>query len=140
MSKHYHRDHFANATVSEVFPASAVKSRRSFDLHPALFAITVGAYLLYVLMMAVTFMAAEMIIPLAIFVITIVAGFGVPALWARVEGVAVAHLPDWHEFVRDGIDTWTGHLSGKEVIAQVMIMPAMLLIWAVAIAVIRASV
>ena len=116
------------------------RATRTFDLHPALFAVTVGCYLAYLVVMAVTFMNDELVIPFAIFAITIVAGFLVPGLWARVAGPAVGRMQSWADFMSEGIDTYTGHLSGRSAAVQVLIMPVMLVGWGLIIAIIRASV
>lgn len=121
-------------------PFRAKRARRSFDLHPALFALTLGGYLTFLAIMGVTFMNPEIAIPFTIFVITIVAGFVVPGLWAKVEGPQPGITQSWSEFLRDGVQTWSGHLAGRDVVAQVLIMPVMLIGWAIVIAVIRASV
>ena len=114
------------------------RTRRSFDLHPALFAATLGGFLVYLAVMAVTFMTPELIIPFAIFFITIVAAFAVPALWTRVDGPKIGRMPDWHAFLHDGIDTGSGHLSGRSAAIQVLIMPAMLVAWGLIVALICA--
>lgn len=131
-----------NSFVADHSQHRAVSNRatRTFDLHPALFAVTVGCYLAYLVVMAVTFMTDELIIPFAIFTITIVAGFLVPTLWARVVGPAVGRLQTWADFMSEGIDTYTGHLSGRSAAVQVLIMPVMLVGWGLIIAIIRASV
>jgi hypothetical protein len=136
MSIHQPVTHFDDAKTVSV----ERRQHRAFDLHPALFALTVGGYLTYVAIMAATFMTAELVMPTAIFVITIVAGFLVPALWARVEGPRIGRQPDWAKFMEEGVDTWGGHVTGRGVVVQVLLLPAMLLLWAVAIAIIRASV
>jgi len=79
-------------------------------------------------------------IPTAIFVVLIVAGFLVPALWSRVEGRRPGRQASFSKFMQDGIDTWGGHVSGRGALVQVLIMPVMSLCWAVIIAIIRASV
>lgn len=139
MSKHQPLTAFANAYPVSFIPI-ANRTHRSFDLHPALFAATLGGYLAYLGVMGLTFMTSGLVIPFAIFVITIVAAFAVPAMWAWVEGPKIGRMPDWADFMRDGIDTCSGHLSGRSAAAQVLIMPVMLLSWGLIVAVIHAGV
>jgi hypothetical protein len=112
---------------------------RTFNLHPALHLTTLGGYLTYLAIMAAAFMNPELVIPFAIFVIVVVAGFLVPGLWARVVPAATGRHQSLAEFVEEGVDTWTGPLSGKGAIAQVTIMPAVLVAWGLIVALIRAT-
>ncbi|MBO9579891.1 MAG: hypothetical protein J7498_03275 [Sphingobium sp.] len=113
---------------------------RTFDLHPALFALTFGAYIAYIAIMAAAFADADMAIPVAIFVIFVVAGFGTPALWAKVAAPAPGKPPVWATFIREGFECLTGHVSAEGAMVQVLIMPAMLLFWGTAVAIIAACV
>ncbi|PZU58809.1 MAG: hypothetical protein DI547_08490 [Sphingobium sp.] len=113
---------------------------RVFDLHPALYGLTVGAYLAYLGVMAVAFMAPDLVIPMAIFVLFVIAGFGTPALWARTASPPPGRRPDWDSFMRDGFECMTGHLSGRQTAVQVLIMPALILVWGICIAIIAANV
>jgi hypothetical protein len=85
------------------------------------------------------FATAELILPFAIVVTFLTAAFIVPALWARV-----AETPgpkgSLAEFMRNGFDCETGHIGGGAAMVQVLIMPAMLIFWGLAIALIRATV
>ncbi len=92
MSKSFPADHFAASAIAPA-PMTAARAAdaplrgeygRTFDLHPALFALTFGAYMAYLGIMAFAFADAEMAIPFVIFAIFVVAGFGTPALWARI--------------------------------------------------------
>ena len=114
--------------------------QRTFDLHPALFGITVGAFLAYIGVMAAAFASAEIAIPFAICIITIVAAFAVPAMWVKVAARPVGRVPDWNQFIGEGVETFTGHVSGKSAVCQVLLMPVVILVWGVIIAVIQASI
>jgi hypothetical protein len=140
MSIQYPAEQFALAPKA---PAEAQAPRRgeygrTFDLHPALFALTSGAYMAYIGIMAAAFADAEMVLPVAIFAIFIVAGFGTPALWARIAAPAPGKPPVWGAFMREGFECLTGHVSAKGALVQVLIMPALLLFWGVSVAIIVA--
>jgi len=113
---------------------------RTFDLPPILFVLTAGGFLAYLGVMAAAFMNPELIIPMAIFVLFVVAGFGTPALWARIAPPAPGRQQSLERFMRDGFECETGHISGGGAATQVLIMPALILAWGVIIAIIAASV
>ena len=90
--------------------------------------------------MGAAFMTPAMIIPLAIFAGFIVAGFGVPALWTRMNPVNPVSPLSWSLFSSKGIETLTGRLSAGEATVQVLILPVLILGWAITVAVIAALV
>lgn len=118
-------------------PAHSDRDGRSFDLHPALHVGVFGGFGVYLAVMWSAFGQRELIIPFAIFFFFTAAFFVVPAAWARIEN-RTGTVADWSEFLRDGFNCATGHLSARETMAQVLIMPVMLLLWGLSVAVIRA--
>lgn len=141
MSKHIPAEQFA--TVSQTArPIPRGQYGRTFDLHPAIFALTFSAYIAYLGILALTFAEADadIAIPFVIFAIFVVAGFGTPALWARIAPPPAGEAPSWATFMREGFECLTGHVSAKGAMVQVLIMPTMLLFWALAVTIIVASV
>lgn len=102
---------------------------RSFDLPPRLHVATVGTYLVYLAVMAAAFGGGENSIPLVICAIIVAACFLTPALWAKMQGPLAAPAADWDDFAELGIQTATGRLKARDAIAQVMILPVLILIW-----------
>jgi hypothetical protein len=121
-------------------PRLSNRAERTFGLHPALFAATIGAYLAFLAIMAATFMNPNLLIPFAIFVAYIVMAFGVPALWSNVVGRPVGRFQSWAEFRSEGMDIHTGHVTSGAAIAQVLVLPGLIVAWGLAIAVIVALV
>lgn len=115
------------------------RAERTFGLPPRLFVATIGAYFAFVGIMAATFRTAELAIPFAICAIYIVMAFGVPSLWARVAGRPVGRFQTWEEFRAEGLVIETGRISSGGAIAQVLILPILVVGWAVAIAIIVAT-
>jgi len=113
---------------------------RTFDLHPALYAMTFGAYMVYIAIMAAAFADKEMILPVGIFFLFVIAGFGTPALWARIAPAPRGERPRWATFMREGFECMTGHVSAKGAMVQVLIMPVLLLVWGISVAIIAACV
>jgi len=101
---------------------------------------TIGAYFAFLAIMAAAFMNPNLIIPFAIFVVYLMMYFGVPGLWAKVAGRPIGRFQTWAEFRSEGIDIATGHIGSGGAIAQVLILPALIVIWALAVALIAALV
>ena len=132
----------AFAAARPVAAPAALRSNhapRTFDLHPVLHVAVFAGFGLYLAVMWAAFGEAELALPFVIFAVTLAAGFVVPAYWARVAGDD-APKAGGDEFLRQGVDCNTGWLSGNAVLAQVLIMPAMLVLWGVGIAIIAAAV
>jgi len=113
------------------------RAQRSFDLHPVLHVAVFGGFALYLGVMWAAFGERALIIPFAIFLFFTAAFFIVPAAWARIED-RTGPFATWSDFLREGFECESGHMTARETIAQVLIMPAMLLLWGVSIAIIHA--
>ena len=116
-----------------------VEADRNFGLPKALYGATVGGYLGFLLVMASAFANPELAIPMAIFVVFIIAGFGVPAIWTRLAG-NTSEPQTMGEFALKGIQTHTGRLAANDATMQVLILPVLLVCWGLAVAVIAALV
>lgn len=140
MSKHLVREDLgALAQVVET-PKFPTIVDRSFELPVAIYAMTVGAYLAFLAVMAAAFATGALLIPMAIFVVYIAMAFGVPMMWTRMRPDAPQHALRWADFRRNGVMTATGRLGGGEAAAQVLMLPALILAWGLAVAVIAAVV
>ena len=111
---------------------------RTFEMPPILYALTIAAYLGFVAILATAFATHELIVPVAIIAVLIVAGFGVPALWARMQPDTAARALSWGQFRQRGIMTHTGRINAGDAAIQVLILPTLILLWAVAVATIAA--
>ena len=114
------------------------RAERVFDLHPAVFAMQLGAYAAFLLVLGLAFMNRELVIPFAIFTVYIGMFFATPALWARVKGTEGGRLESWAEFMEVGVDTGSGHLTGRQALAQIMTVPVLLVGFASAVGLIAA--
>ena len=112
---------------------------RSFGLPSALYGATVACYLGFLLIVGSAFANPVLAIPMAIFTLFIVAGFGVPALWTRLAG-NTSEPQTLGEFKTRGIMTNTGRLAPRDATIQVLILPVLLVFWGLAVAVIAAIV
>jgi len=120
-------------------PRPQVESDRNFGLPKPLYAATVSLYLGFLLVMGAAFANPELAIPMAIFVVFIVAGFGVPAIWTRLKDNA-SEPQTMGEFGLKGIMTHTGRLAPRDATIQMLILPVLLVCWGLAVAVIAAVV
>jgi hypothetical protein len=112
---------------------------RSFGMPKALYGATVALYLGFVLVMGAAFANPEMAIPVAIFAIFIIAGFGVPTIWARLAA-NTSEPATLGEFGVKGIMTHTGRLAPRDATVQMLILPVLLVVWGLTVAVIAAVV
>ncbi|MCM0000846.1 MAG: hypothetical protein NBV68_15820 [Erythrobacter sp.] len=123
----------------EQHPRHQVEADRNFGLPTALYGATVAGYLGFLLVVGSAFANPALAIPMAIFVVFIIAGFGVPAIWTRLAGNTSAPQT-LGEFEARGIQTATGRLAAKDASIQVLILPVLLVVWGLAVAVIAALV
>lgn len=121
-------------------PDAPPATDRTFELPSALLLATVGLYFAIVAVFAIGFRDPGLIVPIGICVTYIAMAFGTPAMWARMKPEHKSRALGWSAFVRDGIDTYTGRLGAKEASVQVLILPVLILGWAVATTLIAAIV
>ena len=72
-----------------------------------------AGYLGFLLVVGSAFANPVLAIPMAIFVVFIIAGFGVPAVWTRLAG-NTSEPQTMGEFEARGIMTNTGRLAAKD--------------------------
>lgn len=124
------------ATLHAELPISAhprhqVDVDRNFGLPTALYAMTVGLFLAYLGVMTLGFGNPELALPMAVFVLFVVAGFGVPALWAGMKPDHGDRPLSWSRFASEGIQTLTGRCKAGDATVQVLIMPTIIFLWGV---------
>lgn len=115
------------------------RGERVFGLHPAIHLTLVGAYLTFMGVLATAFMGKDLVVPTAIFAIGIASLFVTPAWWARVKGDDGLPKQSWAEFREEGIDCLTGWLTANQALAQIMVLPALMVSLAFFFAVLKAS-
>jgi len=118
---------------------STAEVDRSFGLPRELYVGTIAGYLGFLAITGLAFMNPVLAIPMAIFVVFIVAGFGVPSLFTRLKGNDSKAMT-WGQFGTDGIMTNTGKLTPREASVQVLILPVLLVCWGIAAVTIAAIV
>ena len=114
---------------------------RGFEFPTAIYAAMAAMFLGFVGVLSFAFRNPEMAVPFGVFVAFIAAFFVVPGLWARMKP-ADSRTPalDWSRFMDQGVDTATGHSSGREAAVLALLLPFLILCWAIAVAIVAAVV
>ncbi len=112
---------------------------RGFELPTSIYAAMAAMFLGFVGVLSFAFRNPGMAVPFGIFVVFIAAFFTVPRLWAGMKPEESRTRPlDWSRFMADGVTTATGHTSGREAAVLALLLPFLILCWAIAVAVIAA--
>ncbi|WP_340589394.1 hypothetical protein [Erythrobacter alti] len=143
MAEQLTREEIASAAKIHSAPPAYVRNApvdRTFELPKGLFFATIGLYLGFIAVLGLSFAHPEMIIPVAIFVTIVVAGFGVPSVWLRLAPQIPSQSKTWARFKHDGVMTAYGRTSARDATVQVLILPVLIFIWGVIAAAIAALV
>ena len=140
MSKHLTRELVARQAVIVPAPKFRHEVDRTFELPKGLYAATVALYLGFLGVMAAGLSTPGLIIPMAIFTLFVVAGFGVPAIWTRLAPGTASRPMCYAKLRRDGIATLTGRLTAKDASVQMLILPVFIFCWGVSTVTIAALV
>jgi hypothetical protein len=145
VTKHIHdfvvegRARIVEAPVPFIGPRHQVEIDRNFELPTAFYAVTAALYFGFVAVMGAGFAAPGTVIPVAIAVVFIVAFFAVPTAWTRMKDNPGKPLSG-AAFKTAGIMTHTGRLAPRDAAIQVLILPVLIVFWAIAAVVIAALV
>lgn len=114
-------------------PAQRACEDRTFGLPWGLHVAYFGLFLAYLGVMAIGFPHPEMVLPMVIFVIFTVAFYVVPMMWAVMQPDHRSKAISIGELMARGISVETGHSSGGAAVAQVLILPVLILFWGLAV-------
>lgn len=116
-------------------PAARACQDRTFEIPTVLYLATAALFLAFVGVLSFAFRSPEMAVPFGVFVAFILAFFTVPALWTRITPEEnMSKALGWNELLDKGIETGTGHATGREAAVLVLLLPSAVMGWAVAIA------
>jgi len=121
-------------------PAARACEDHNFGLPPAIHLITGGLFLGFVSVLCLALANPGLAAPFGVFAAFIIAFFAVPVIFVKASPDQGAHAMRWSEFLRRGIATEHGRCGGREATVLVLMLPAFIFLWAVAIAVIVALV
>ena len=141
MSNQFSRTELAQAGMVVQPPALRRNlAERSFGLHPALFVATISAYVAFLGIMTTVFVSPELVVPFAICFVYVAMAFGTPAMWARISPRPEGRYQSWAESREEGLKIATGRISSGGAIAQVLVLPVLIVGWALAMGIILAFV
>lgn len=140
MSKYLIREAIVDRAIILDAPVKPHEVDRSFEMPKALYGVMVGLFLGFLAVTATGLSSPGLIIPMAIFTVFIVAGFGVPAIWTRLAPDNTQDAMSVQQLMARGIVTNTGLCKGKDAVIQMLILPALILCWGVAVVIIAATV
>ena len=129
MVKHFTRELVAERAIIVETPKVSHEVDRSFELPKGLYVATVALYLGFLAVMAAGLSSPGLIIPMAIFAFFILAGFGLPAIWTRMQPPHRSRNMSWSGLVSQGIATHTGRVSARDAAVQVLILPVLIFCW-----------
>jgi hypothetical protein len=93
----------------------------------------------FMAVMAVGFAHPELVVPMAINFAFLTAFFAVPVIFVRASpDDAGRGARRWSDFMRAGVDTATGHCSGREAVVLTLLLPFLILCWGVVVVAIAA--
>lgn len=113
---------------------------RTFELPTTILVGVFGLFMAFLAVMSFGFMAEMLVIPMAVNVIFVAAFAYLPAKWALMKPAKRDRAKTWAELREHGFDTATGRSSAVESVTLVLLLPACVLLWGIAIVVIAAVV
>lgn len=128
------------ADIRTEAPRAPTSVDRTFELPKGLYVATVGLYLGFIAMLAVTFAHPELTILAVIFGFSVIAGFGLPLVWTRLAPETVSKNKTWARFQHEGVMTASGRATARDASVQVLILPVLIFLWGVSVVVIAALV
>lgn len=111
----------------------------SFELPTGLYVAMAALLFGFLAVLAAGLSSPGLVVPMAINFVFLTAFFAVPAIFVRTS--REGNIPSsWARFMDRGIETATGHSSGKEAAVLMLMLPAFIFCWALAIVTIAALV
>ena len=111
----------------------------SFELPTGLYVAMAGLFFGFLAVLAVGLSSSGLVVPMAINFVFLTAFFAIPAIFVRSANTE-GRAKSWTRFMDRGIETANGHSSGKEAAVLMLVLPAFIFCWALAIVTIAALV
>lgn len=121
-------------------PQARACTDRDFNLPVSLHAGFIGLFVAYLGVMWLGFSSPGLAIPMAICVIFTVAFYVVPMKWATMGPANPGRAMSFKRLMDRGVDTINGRCSGGGAVAQVLVLPALVFLWGLAVVTIAALV
>lgn len=112
----------------------------TFELPSGIYAASLGCFVTFLATMAVGFGNPELGILMAIFGVFFAGFYGIPVLFVKESPEGANKALTWGQFRSSGIMTLTGRLPAGEALAQVLVLPVLIVLWGIACVLIAALV
>ena len=140
MSYHFEQETFADQAVVHQSPSARNEVDRTFELPAVTYKLAAGLYFAFIAIMSVSFGNPQLVIPMAICVIFVTMFFAMPTIWVKMKPASRSKSLTWGQLHTKGVATLTGRLSARDAMAQVLVLPVLIVFWALAVGVIAATV
>ncbi len=132
------RQQIAEQAILHEAPVLATTVDRTFEVPTGLYLVMAGLFFAAAGVMALGFAAPMMVVPTGIIAVFIAMFFAVPAMWVRMKPDNPQRATSWERFRRHGIMTPYGRSSANAAATQMLILPALILLWGLAVVTIAA--
>ena len=138
--RHIEQELLARAEI--VAPPSAQGCRdQSFELPPALYLATAVLFLGFVGVLSMAFASLKMAIVFSVCAAFMAAFFTIPAIFVRAGAEQCrSRSLTWSQFMENGVAIEHGRCSGRDAAVLMLLLPALIFCFGVAVAVIAAFV
>lgn len=131
-------DHKQLLTEARIVPAPVEAgprscTDRSFEVPTPILLGVFGLFFAYLAVMSFGFMVPGLVLPMAVNFFFVAAFAFVPAKWAMMKPAKSDRALTWYELRDRGMQTATGHSSAAETVTLILLLPACLLLWGVAV-------
>jgi hypothetical protein len=120
-------------------PAPSAFHDQGFELPPVLFRAMAALFFGFLAVLWIGLAEPHLVVPMGVNFVFLMAFFAVPAALVGVTETERRPL-GWSEFMRNGIQTATGRSSGSDAAVLILVLPALIFLWALAIVAIAAFV
>lgn len=120
-------------------PATRACEDHSFELPTGLYVAMAALLFGFLAVLAVGLASPGLVVPMGINFIFLTAFFTVPAIFVRTSHDG-SKASNWTRFLDRGIETATGHCAGRDAAVLMLLLPAFIFCWALAVVAIAALV
>ena len=120
-------------------PSGRACDDHSFELPTGIYIAMAALLFGFLIVLAVGLANPNLVVPMGINFAFLTAFFAVPAIFVGATHDGKSSLK-WSQFMARGVETATGHASGREAVVLILMLPAFIFCWALAIVAINAAV
>ena len=120
-------------------PVERCCTDHNFEMPSAVYGAMAVLLFGFLVVMTIGFGNPGLAVPMGINIAFLAAFFAVPAVFVRAAKDSSGSMR-WSIFMERGIETDTGHASGREAVVLTLLLPACILFWAVAVVTVAALV